>query len=593
MTQKSKALSRQALRQHWQHNVDQFRHQLAYQDALPQLTLLGLISGILAASIIVLFRLSIDLPLGTLLPLNSENFEGLAPHWRFLLVFGGAVLIGLLMQLVHRRYRAISVTHVLDRLHNHQGQLPFINIVVQFVGAALCLITGQSVGREGPAVHLGAGTASQLGQFFKLPNNSLRTLAGCGVAAAIAASFNTPMAGVIFAMEVVLLEYTITGFIPVILASVSGAAISQAVFGHDNLLFGAEVQLKSLWEIPFMAFAGLVIAACAAIYIQLQSFFQRFHSYSILSRLSVAGFITGLVALAVPQVMGLGYDTVAQAMNGELGLRLLLVIIACKLFVTTMSLGLGMPGGLIGPSLFIGACLGGVMSIIGSTLAPDQAANSAFYVALGMAAMMGAVLNAPLAALMTIVELTYNSNIIFPSMLIIVVACFATRQFFHCEGIFQTQLQSAGQNISNGPAQQILSRVGVRSVMNTGLAHCEANISADAALKMLSSQPLWLIVDSEQQYALRASDLAQHLTSLNQETEESEASNTEDAIVRLDDIPARRLSLGYIKDRANLYEAQQALSHNQFEALCVVKHADESTILGILTNDTINNHYRI
>jgi H+/Cl- antiporter ClcA len=593
MTQKSKALSRQALRQHWQHNVDQFRHQLAYQDALPQLTILGLISGVLAAAIIVLFRLAIDLPLGTMLPLNSENFEGLAPHWRFLLVFGGAFIIGLLIQLIDLRHRSISVTHVLDRLHNHQGQMPLTNIVVQFVGATLCLITGQSVGREGPAVHLGAGAASQLGQFFELPNNSLRTLAGCGVAAAIAASFNTPMAGVIFAMEVVLMEYTITGFIPVILASVSGAAISQAVFGHDNLLFGAEVQMKSLLEIPFMAFAGLVIAACAAIYIKLQHLFQRFHKHSIFARLCVAGFITGLVAIAVPQVMGLGYDTVAQTMNGQLGLKWLLVIIACKLFVTTLSLGLGMPGGVIGPSLFIGACLGGVMSIIGSTLAPDQAANSAFYVALGMAAMMGAVLNAPLAALMTIVELTYNPNIIFPSMLIIVVACFATRQFFHCEGIFQTQLQAAGQNITSGPAQQILSRVGVRSVMNTALAHCETQISIDGAVQMLSNQPLWLIVESEQRYALRASDLAHHLSSLNQESDGGEGEPISDQVVRLDDIPARRLSLGNIEDRANLYEAQLELSHDRSEALCVVKHSNTSKILGILTNDTINNYYRI
>ena len=597
MTQKRKTRSAQALRQKWHHNIDHFRHRLAYQEALPQLTILGLISGMLAAGIIVLFRLAIDLPLSAFLPIHSENFEALSPTWRFLLPVGGAVLVAYIIKSTKPRHRSISVSHVLDRLHNHQGHLPLTNIFVQFVGGVLCLISGQSVGREGPAVHLGAGAASQLGQWFKLPNNSLRTLAGCGVAAAIAASFNTPMAGVIFAMEVVLMEYTIGGFIPVILASVSGAAMSQMIFGQDNLLSDASIQMNSLWEIPFMAFAGLVIAACAAIYIKLQSYFQSLRGGRVLTPLCLAGLLTGTVALFVPQIMGLGYDTVTQAMQGTIGLNLLLIIIACKLLVTTFSLGMGMPGGLIGPSLFLGACIGGVMSIIGSTLAPEQAASSGFYVALGMAAMMGAVLNAPLAALMTIVELTYNPNIIFPSMLIIVVACFATRQFFRCEGIFQTQLQAAGQDISAGPAKQILSRVGVRSVMNSAITNCAKKLTHATSLHLLQGQPLWIIVDGDPHYILRAADLAHYLGSLSPDDEsaakEQEETNPDGKTIYLDDIPARRLSLDYLHDRANLFEAQVLLANGNIEALCVVKQGTTSPILGIITRDTINNYYRI
>ena len=591
MTPLRKPLFKQSLRQLWRHNIDQFRHQLAYQEALPQLTILGLISGILAALVIVLFRHAVDWPLSKLLPGNSENFEALAPHWRFLLPLAGALAIGILINGVSKAHRAISVSHVLDRLHNHQGQLPMANILVQFFGGVLSLITGQSVGREGPAVHLGAGAASQLGQYFKLPNNSLRTLAGCGVAAAIAASFNTPMAGVIFAMEVVLMEYTIAGFIPVILASVSGAAISQMVFGQDSLLSGVNIQMNSLWEIPYMAFAGLVIAACAAIYIKLQHYFQHSAPKSIIPRLAAAGAVTGFVALFVPQVMGLGYDTVSQAMQGEIGLNLLMIIIASKLFVTTFSLGMGMPGGVIGPSLFIGACIGGVISVIGSTLAPEYAASSGFYVALGMAAMMGAILNAPLAALMTILELTYNPNIIFPSMLVIVVSCFATRQFFGCEGIFQMQLKAAGKSVSRGPAQQILSRVGVRSVMNTAFASCAANISHSAAVHLLLNQPLWIIVEGDTRYLLRAADLAQYLSVLDEEQSPEELGS-----IQIDEIPARRLSLTYLQDRANLYEALQTLDKANFEALCVVNVAQpsaETPVLGIITADTISNYYRI
>ncbi len=145
------------------------------------------------------------------------------------------------------------------RLHNHQGRLPLFNLGLQFFAGAIALLSGQSVGREGPAVHLGAGTASQLGQWLKLPNNSLRTLVGCGVAAAISASFNTPMAGVVFAMEVILMEYSIAGFVPVILASVTGAAVAQATFGNAPAFSVAPLQMSSLSELPLIIFCGLII----------------------------------------------------------------------------------------------------------------------------------------------------------------------------------------------------------------------------------------------------------------------------------------------------------------------------------------------
>jgi len=584
------------IRQKSSHKFEHFRDRLAYIDALPQLTILGLVSGIIAAGIIVLFRLAIDYGQTLFLSANQGGFEQLDPIWRFALPAVGAVVIGISFHFLNKEDRNISVSHVLDRLHNHQGQLPLKNFIVQFFGGAASLISGQSVGREGPAVHLGAGAASLLGQWLKLPNNSLRTLIGCGVAAAISASFNTPIAGVIFAMEVVLMEYTITGFIPVILASVSGAIISQIVF-PDSLVFSIKpVQMNSLLEIPFMVCAGFIIGCVAASFIHLQLYLGRFNKFPIIARFAFIGVVTGGVAVFVPHIMGLGYDTLEAAMIGEISVKILLVVVIAKLVVTGISTGLGMPGGAIGPILVIGGCIGGLMGIVGNIYGPEQASSPGFYVTLGMAAMMAATLNAPLAALMAVLELTYNPNVIFPSMVVIVVACIVVQQFFGCRGLFITQLIAAGTPINSEPARQVLSRVGVRGVMTNNFVVSDSRISIENAKELLVDQPPWIIIysENEENYLLRASDLAQHLATIQEEkSDENEEDKVANSAINLREIPGKRFKMLSIHQRSNLFEARRQLLQSNCEVICV-ERADtfnKTIAVGIVTPELIENYY--
>ncbi len=575
----------------WLRNrVDDFRHRLAHSDALPQLTLLGLLVGIAAALIIVAFRFLIEYPISPILG-DSENFESLPPYARLLLATGGGLIIGLLLHWVPAAMRQISVGHVIERLHNHQSKLPAGNFFVQFVGGVLCLLTGQSVGREGPAVHLGAATASQLGQWLKLPHNSLRTLAGCGVAAAISASFNTPMAGVIFAMEVVLMEYTIIGFLPVILASVSGAIVTQIIFGPEPAFSIAPIQMNSLWELPYMAGSGLVIAMFAATYIRLQlSFNQRKH-WPVIVRCTLAGLLTGVVALFLPQVMGIGYDTVELAMGGEIAIGLLIAIALAKTLVTTASTGLGLPGGLIGPIFMIGACLGGAIGITGQALFPESTATPSFYVMLGMGALVASALNAPLAALMAVVELTYNPNIIFPTMLVIVVACVTVRHAFHCEGIFMALLSANNTPIQQAPLRQALSREAVRSLMDTAFIITPYQIGYQALRQKLKDHPQWVIADElgDAKYLLPAADVAHYLESAPDEI------LVEDELIDLREIPGRRSQLRPINQQASLLEAQRRLQQEDVDALFVERLSTplQSPVMGIITPDMLENYYRV
>jgi len=180
----------------------------------------------------------------------------------------------------------------------------------------------------------------------------------------------TPLAGVVFAMEVILLEYTIAGFTPVILAAVSATVLTRFVFGADPAFSVPTLQLASLYELPYLLLMGLVIGALAAGFIvSLKWITEASSKIVIWQRMTLAGALTGLCALIVPEIMGVGYDTVNQAMLGQIGLGVLFMVVLFKMLATTIGLGMGLPGGLIGPTLIIGAAAGGIAKFFTPCLA--------------------------------------------------------------------------------------------------------------------------------------------------------------------------------------------------------------------------------
>lgn len=582
MTADSEEHSAPSLKTRWLQHLERWRDRLSGLDSLPQLTILGLLTGILAGIVIVIFRLLVEIPLHFMLPGTTENFEGLSSAWHFWLPFLGAVAFGLVLQMVDKKHHAASVSHVLDRIHNHQGHMPIGNFINQLLGGAWCLVTGQSVGREGPTVHLGAASGSLLGQWLGLPNNVLRPLAGCGVAAAIAACFNTPLAGVIFAMEVVVMEYSISGFIPVILAAVAGTTINQLVFGSGTIFHPPQATLQSLFELPFMAMAGLIVAAFAALFIRLQAACCKASiNRPIALRFAIAGLLAGCVSIFAPQIMGLGYDTIDSALAGNMGFWLLLGILAAKLLVTGVSLGVGIPGGVIGPLLFMGACIGGTVGVFANVIMPGHASAVGFYALLGMGAMMGATLNAPLAAMVAILELTYNPNVIFPSMLVVIAACLTTRWAFGCEGLFQTLLKVQGKSKNFVAGEQLLSRTGARSLLDRHIKISQAKITYAQAEEALIHHPHWLVL-LDDKLLLHPSDLANYL---------NDNASPPDTLLDLLAIPARRLDMIELDDQANLFQALSSINHAQVDAAFIRRSHNSG--LGIITRERIDNFYTI
>jgi H+/Cl- antiporter ClcA len=564
--------------------LEWLRHSLARADALLPLVLMGIVSGAFSGLAIIVFRLlgeSSFLIFG--MRGAAEDFESLTWPWRIGLPVMGGLAIGIMLTKVSAATRQVGVEHVMERLAYHAGRLPWRNAVLQFVGATIAIVSGHSVGREGPSIHVGAASASLLGQWLHLPNNSIRILVACGTAAAIAASFNTPIAGVIFAMEVVMMEYTLIGFTPVMVAAVCATSMTRFVFGGLPIVDAPAMHMASLLELPYMVLVGLALGALASLFIvSVRELRRRTCEFPLWLRTTTAGLITGLCALAAPQVMGVGYDTVELTLVGAIGLSGLMLVITLKLAATTACIGLGIPGGLIGPTVVMGALGGAALGAIGHDLAPQLSASSGFYALLGMGAMMGATLQAPLAALMAILELTANSSSILPGMVVIVTATLTSRVLFGHESIYITMLRIRGLEYRHDPVAVALSRTGVGAVMSRDFTTASKSTSLAVLKRRFEGRPEWLVLTDE----------GRTLAALNEEQVDRliAALDCDDPGASAEFLARHGPSFVAVRSDATLREALDAMNRDEADIAVIVASSkrESGRVHGILTRAQVH-----
>ncbi len=576
----------------WTERMDETRIRLARPDALLPLALLGLLTGVLAGGVIVVFRLFVEGVQDGLLPgAGPENYEALPLWGRVLLPVAAAVLLALMFHRFARGLHVLGVARVMERMAYHQGNCTLRGFLLQFFGSAIAIIGGHSVGREGPHIFLGAASGSFIGQQMSLPHNVIRALMGCGTAAGIAASFNTPLAGVVFALEVVMMEYSVASFIPVIMAAVSATTLSNLVFGDQPAFAVPALQMASLHELWLVLILGVAGGGVSALFIQtVQTTARHFREVAIWWRMLLAGLLVGGFGLMLPQVMGIGYDSVELALKGEFVVGLLALLLLGKLLATGFCIGLGVPGGMIGPALFIGAMLGALLAELSQLLPFGVESHVGFFALLGMGAMMSGSLQAPLAALTAMLELTDNPDIILPGMLAVVVAGVTASEVFGKDSLFLTMLRAGGLDYEANPVSQHLRRIGVGSVMERNVARVGCSIEYEAARKVLAANPTYLLLDLEGeagQLAMPAVALAKYLDSLGEAA-------TIDGSIDLMSIPGERLQTTRINLQANLQEAWALFEQATVEALVVerVTAPGIARIYGVLTRDTVERSYR-
>lgn len=568
--------------------LDRLRQRLAHPEAILDLSLLGLLAGVLAAVTIIALRLLVEeAQLGWLAMDRPEDFESLPAWARLAVATAGGLLVGLLYRLTPERAHTVGILHVLERLAQHQGRLPVANILVQFIGGGLSMIAGHSVGREGPSAHLGAASSNLPAQALLLPNNSLRTLAACGAAAGIAASFNTPLAGAIFATEVLLLEYTVAGFAPIIMATVSATALSRLVFGDELAYDIPRMNLGHLNEMLYILLCGVLIGLLSGAFNRLFAWVStRSKGLPSGRRAALAGLLVGLCGLAAPEVMGVGNDTVNGILLGQFGVLALASLLVLKVIATAGGIGLGLPGGLIGPILFVGAAAGCLLHAVGAMFGATVPVSAGIFTLVGMAAMMSGMLMAPLASLVAIMEMSGEPHVILPGMLAVVAATITSGYLTGRESVFHALLRTRGLIYREDPVVQSLRRIGVVGVMERGVDSLPRVASAQRVDQTLGGQPKWIRIqqDGDGTVVLKAVDLLQ-----------ARRQRPDQAEYDLMEIPAGRYQTAAIDMRASLHEAQDLLDKTGTQVLLVVSQnvPGITRLQGVLTRQDIEHSYRL
>ena len=343
-------------------------------------------------------------------------------------------------------------------------QVPF----VKSVASALCIGTGGSVGREGPIVQIGSALGSALGQATRVSDQRLRLLVACGAAAGISATFNAPIAGVFFALEVILRDFETQSFGVVVLSSITAAAVGRAVFGSHAFLHLPAFGIASSVEYPLYALLGVLAAVWGVVFIRVlygsEDLADRIWRGPEWLRPGVGGLLLGLLLIVLPEMYGVGYPVLERAVDGRYVAGFLLVLLIGKTLATSLTMSIGGSGGVFAPSLFMGAMLGSAYGQAIHAVFPHASSSAGAYGLVGMGAVFAASARAPITAVLIIYELTGEYSTILPLMLAIVVATAISARLSR-DTIYTLKLRRRGIDLQMR-IRPLLADVLVRDAMN-------------------------------------------------------------------------------------------------------------------------------
>lgn len=447
---------------------------------------LAVVMGLVVGAGVVAFRLVID---ATHLVFYGGVAEDLLsavealPWWRLLLAPTlGGLLVGLWYYYLMPGRKPQGIAQIIEATATRGARLDIKGGFVAVTGAALSLGCGAPVGREGPAVHFGASLCAWVAEKLHFGRTLSRTMLGCGAAAAVAASFNAPIAGALFAHEVVVGHYAISAFVPVVVASVTATLVSRGVFGDFPAFTLPPMDLTSVLEFPAFAGLGVLAGFLALTYMR-----AVFLGEDLANRLKVdtrlrpmiGGFGVGLIALQFPEILSVGYEVTDMALNAELPFWLMVGLVVARTIASGIALGFGFGGGVFSPSLALGALLGGAFGLMATDAFPQLSSGAGAYALVGMGAVAAAVLGAPISTVLIVFELTRNTALTVAVMVAVVVATAITQQLARRPSFFHWQLERRGLNLRGGHDIGLLRMIRVRDVVQV---ECP-KVRVDAPLK--------------------------------------------------------------------------------------------------------------
>lgn len=497
-----------------------------------------------------------------------------APWRRLLFPVVGSLGIGYLLYRFFPNARGSGVPQTKAALFAREGRITLRTVLGKFFCTSVTLASGIPLGREGPSVQVGAGIGSVLGRALGLSTEQTKRLVPVGAAAAIAAAFNTPLAAVVFSLEEVMGDLNAPIMGGVVLASATAWMVLRVLLGDQPLFKVPAYHLVSAAEFAVYAVLGIaggvVSAVFAMLLLRMRARFLRFPRNTVWFQPVAGGLLVGVIGWFVPQVLGVGYGFVGDALNGGMAVRLMVLLLALKLITVTTSYASGNAGGIFGPALFLGAMTGGAVGTVAHHFFPLHTATPGAYALVGMGAVFAGVVRAPMTSVLMIFEMTQDYAVIVPLMIANLVSLFVASLIQH-EPIYEALAVQDGVHLPSSKSRERSGQLRAASIMKAASQSLPAETMVREALEQsrASGARSWVVTDSRGVIGVIG-------------ISRLEAQPPEDAEKKLSDL-VDTLDFPHMHTDQGLDVALERMGTNHLDILPVVNRADVHKLEGVVT----------
>ena len=422
---------------------------------------------------------------------SLEFLINVAWYWKLIIPMSGGIIVGLIIRYFAKEAKGHGVPEVMEAITLRNGIIRPRVVFAKLFASSIYIASGGSVGREGPVIQIGSAIGSAIGQFLRVNARRMRTFVACGAASGIAAAFNAPVAGALFAVEVILGDFAVPQFSAVVVSSVMATVVSRHFVGDFPAFEVPLYQLDSPYELVFYVILGFLAAGVAVLFIKMlyksEDIFDNL-KWPEFVKVGLGGLGIGIIGLLFPEIFGVGYDTIESALQSGLIWKMALALVFIKIFATSLSLGSGGSGGIFAPSLFLGAMLGSFFGTFVSWFFPSLNISSGAYALVAMGGVVAAATHGPIGAILIIFEMSGSYKIILPLMITCIIATILAMRL-HPESIYTLKLKLRGINLFEGREINVLKSLTVKDVYSKNVESVIEQESYPTLIEKISKSP--------------------------------------------------------------------------------------------------------
>lgn len=494
----------------------------------------------------------------------------------------GGLIVGLMVYFFAKEAKGHGVPEVMKAVMVDGGKIRPRVAVVKAVASSVCIGSGGSVGREGPIIQIGSALGSSIGQLLKLTEEKTKTLVACGAAAGIAATFNSPLGGIFFAMEVVLREYGLRNFSSVVLSSVTATVVSRHFLGNQPAFQVPPFDLYQVSDFLYYLVFALLTALVAGLFIKVlyksEDIFNKIKLPEYLKPV-IGGLFIGVIGIYFPQIFGVGYEVIESSVKGELVLWIVITLVFLKIIATSLTLGSGGSGGIFAPSLYVGALLGEAFGVVVNKIIPGTVIPPGAFALVGMASVFAGTSQAPISAILLLFEMTGNYKILPPLMITCVISAIVVR-WWSKYSIYTLKLVRRGIDVERYDYGDLMESVTVSEAMiPTVITVRQTDTVRNVGLRIKST--------NHRGFPVMTPD--GRLAGLVTRTDINRAVAMGDADKTVDSVMSKDLIVCYPNE--SLKTALHKMASKNIGRVPVVERDNKEHLVGILTRKSIINSY--